>query len=714
MKGSLRTKIITWSFVPTAIILVVVALVSLYTYQQVTEDLVIERDRDLTRLAASLLASELAAYTDPLSPQSLAVYDGLIVFDEDGAVLAAEPEQYARWQPSWLEDVYQDRAFSSAEPAFSDVVVDKLQGEKLIIVVMPNTGPDGVFVGGIAGLFRLDAATDSALYLGIEKIRRRESTCVYLVDGNGRVIYHSTASYIGEDLTGQEVVGMALNDLSGAYRTHGLAGREIVASFAAVPGTPWSLVVEESWAALTASSRRYGQLLLILLVVGVAVPALIVAVGVRRITQPIADLIRAAQELASGHFGRRISASTGGELEELAEQFNLMAAQLQESYGQLERKVADRTRELATLNAIAADVSRSLELGEILNSALDRVVTTMDMGTGQAFRLEEESQILVLMAHRGLSQELVCATSQVPLAGSVAGQAALEGQPVVREVGAHPKGEWGDVPERDGTQLVISIPLMSQERMLGAINLSSRVLRDVGPEELSLLAAIGHQIGVAVENARLYEQAQELAVVQERSRLARDLHDSVTQALYGATLYAEAAARQLASGDVQLATRHLREIRDTAQESLREMRLLIFELRPPILRREGLAAALQARLDAVEGRVGLETSLEVTGDGQLPPAVEEGLYRIAQEALNNALKHAQAHTVTVRLQRNGQAFSLEITDDGVGFDPLAVQDQSGFGLRGMEERAARLGGTLGIQSSSGKGTTIKVKVEVYS
>jgi signal transduction histidine kinase len=245
---------------------------------------------------------------------------------------------------------------------------------------------------------------------------------------------------------------------------------------------------------------------------------------------------------------------------------------------------------------------------------------------------------------------------------------------------------------------------------VGAINLGTRTTRWITPEELSLLAAIGQQVGVAVENAQLYEQAQQLAVIKERNRLARDLHDSVTQALYGINLYSEAATRQLHIGDDNLAVAHLHDIRITAQESLREMRLLIFELRLPMLKSEGLAATIQARLDAVEGRVGMETELTVEGEGRLSPKVEEGLYRIAQEALNNALKHSQADHVAVHLYFNSRLVRLEVADDGLGFEPDTAREHGGFGLRNMEERATRLGGTLAVESCPGKGTLVRVEV----
>ncbi|MGD8623363.1 MAG: GAF domain-containing protein [Anaerolineae bacterium] len=711
MRGSLRNKIITWSFVPTAIILIVVALVSLYAYQQMTENLAIERDRELTRLSARLLGSELAAYTDPLADQFLAIFDGVIVFNAQGEVMAAEPTQYRIRQPAWFKDLALSRPLQSSEKIFSNVVVDMLQGNKLVVVVIPIASEDGEPSGGMAGFFRLGKRTDSTLYRSVEKLRRGESTSIYLVDSSGGVIYHSDPQYIGHDFSDELTVERVLEGETGAYRTHDPENREIVASFAPVPGTSWSLVMEENWASLTASSRRFGQLLLALLALGVVIPSVLVTLGVRRITQPISELIAAAQEIAGGRFGRRIQATTGDELEELALQFNLMAGQLQESYTHLEQKVADRTRELATLNAIAAQISHSLDPEEILNNALDEVMAAIQMDTGQAFRLEEESQMLIPMAHRGSWQERAGEAAALPLSATLAGKAAQRGRPVIRHLGEASDHELLDLAEGQGFKLIISVPLIAQGRPVGVINLATRSTRWLTPEELSLLAAIGQQVGVAVENAQLYEQAQQLAVIKERNRLARDLHDSVTQALYGINLYSEAAVRQLQIGDGDMATAHLDDIRITAQESLREMRLLIFELRLPMLKSEGLAATIQARLDAVEGRVGMETKLTVEGEGRLSPNVEEGLYRIAQEALNNVLKHAQANQVSVRLYFNSRLVKLEVADDGVGFEPTAAREHGGFGLDNMEERAKRLGGTLTVESRSGKGTLLRVEVE---
>ena len=208
----------------------------------------------------------------------------------------------------------------------------------------------------------------------------------------------------------------------------------------------------------------------------------------------------------------------------------------------------------------------------------------------------------------------------------------------------------------------------------------------------------------------LQEQAEQLAVLAERQRLARELHDSVTQSLYSVTLYANAAALSLAAGKVDVTAGYLQELQETALEGMRDMRLLIFQLHPPVLETEGLVAAMQARLAAVEGRAGLRTEFRVEGERRLPIAIESDLYWIAQEALNNVRKHAEAQHVAVHLHFSTTAITLKITDDGVGFDPQAVPDEERGGLRTIAERTVRMGGVLTYDSTPGKGTRVQVEV----
>lgn len=213
---------------------------------------------------------------------------------------------------------------------------------------------------------------------------------------------------------------------------------------------------------------------------------------------------------------------------------------------------------------------------------------------------------------------------------------------------------------------------------------------------------------MAIEHARLYHQVETIAIMEERQRLSRELHDSVNQSLYGISLYARAASRQLELGNPAAAQPHLEQVCTSVQDALGEMRRLIFDLRPPVLQQEGLAAALQQRLKAVEGRLGISTGLKVRLDGRLPEPVENELYRIAQEALNNVTKHAHASNVTVYLVQSGRVAALKIQDDGIGFD--SSQPSGGMGLMTIRERAGNLNARLSIDSQPGKGTTLLVEV----
>jgi signal transduction histidine kinase len=219
------------------------------------------------------------------------------------------------------------------------------------------------------------------------------------------------------------------------------------------------------------------------------------------------------------------------------------------------------------------------------------------------------------------------------------------------------------------------------------------------------------QLQVANEQLLNYaDQAEKLAIANERNRLARDLHDSVAQTLYGLTLQSETASRQLAVGQTEAAQAELRAMGDSAQETLQETRLLIFELRPPILEAEGLAVALQARLDAVEARSGMAVHADLKTIGRLPAEVEVGLYRIAQEALNNVMKHAQAGRVWVSLASKDGRLALEVRDDGLGFEPDSAAPAAGLGLQSMAERAEQIGAELTLKSAPDQGASVLVEL----
>jgi len=207
-------------------------------------------------------------------------------------------------------------------------------------------------------------------------------------------------------------------------------------------------------------------------------------------------------------------------------------------------------------------------------------------------------------------------------------------------------------------------------------------------------------------------QAEELAVLQERNRLARELHDSVTQSLYSLTLFSHAARRMAEDVGNDRLERQIGQIGGTAVKALKEMRLLVYELQPPELEKEGLIRALRQRLEAVEGRSGVEARLVVDELGRLPPSVEQEIYRITNEALNNALKHAAAKSVTVYLRQLDDRVELEVVDDGIGFEFEVARDHGGMGLESIRQRAKQMNGEVTIRSAPGKGTSVKVAISL--
>lgn len=367
--------------------------------------------------------------------------------------------------------------------------------------------------------------------------------------------------------------------------------------------------------------------------------------------------------------------------------------------------------EISALYNVASVASASLDLDTILERSLDRVLATMKSDKGVIHLLDEEEKTLRLAAQQGIPPDVMAQIDPVVSGNGLVSWVFDHGKPLIIPYMANDPRAPQAVRTND-LHAYVGVPMRAKGKVLGVFSVFGEAGYQFRVEEMTLLASIADQVGVAVEHARLYQQAEQLAVMEERERLARDLHDAVTQSLYCLTLFAEAGRRLIRAGDLERAESYLARLADTAQDALKEMRLLVYELRPPALEREGLVGAIQQRLGAVERRAGVKAHLLVDDMVRLPAPVEEGLYRIAQEALNNALKHAIATSVTVRIRVVDEQVELEIVDNGIGFDPDTAGNGGGMGLVNMRERAEKLGGTLRTVSALGEGTRVSVSVKV--
>jgi PAS domain S-box-containing protein len=379
----------------------------------------------------------------------------------------------------------------------------------------------------------------------------------------------------------------------------------------------------------------------------------------------------------------------------------------------LEKRVFERTRELRALYELALVANETGELHEMLNKALQVTLRSLQCQMGVIHLAEEEQEPLLLAAQMHLPENLAGCQEMLSLDKSAWDDVLQADQPVIFASIEESRVPFvlRSQPEL-GSLSYIGTPIKVKGERLGLLG----VLRPAGAlysmEEVILILAVADQIGLGVEAARLREKAERSLVLAERERLARDLHDSVTQSLYSLVLFCSASQEAVSNNNLEQVNRYLERISETTIFALKEMRLMLYELRPGLLQDEGLLGALQHRLDMVEKRSGVEPHLIVMGTPvQLPMEIDTTVFQIAQEALNNALKHAHANQVTVQLDY-AHGFELQVADNGCGFDPHNAVSSGGLGLKGMLERAASIDAKLSFLSTPGEGTIVLLKWEL--
>lgn len=256
---------------------------------------------------------------------------------------------------------------------------------------------------------------------------------------------------------------------------------------------------------------------------------------------------------------------------------------------------------------------------------------------------------------------------------------------------------------------LLVVPIMSGNEIVGAFYLANENSWGFTREHQALVELLAPHAGIAIRNARLYEQSRELTLVQERNRLARELHDSVTQTLFSMKLAAE-SANTLIDHDPEKAREQLAHMQDLARQASEEMRSLVFELRPPELEIERLVPTLHKHIEVLRRVHEVEIAFQHRGDRILRPDQEKEIFRIIQEALNNCIRHAKANEVLVDLAIEDEKVHVTIGDDGIGFDPTAPRAAGHLGLASMSERAEALGAEFSISSTPGRGTIVALEL----
>ena len=543
-KRSLRLRAIAWFFVPTVVILIGIGLVNFYSYQDVTEDLVLERGQNLPRLSASRLATDLEDLTDFVSDvaRDAAVIDpdsdtahqnvldraggqspifdgGVLILDTFGKVVATGPDHPERLGLDWSDRSYfrqivrnQSLGNISLDPVFTNIIDDGSRETGAIAVAVPIVTDFSEFLGSVVGIFSLLSVND--FYSRIVNLRIGGSGDTYLVDGNGRVIYHSDTRHIAADFSAQPAVAQILERQAGNIRTLDIDGEDIVASFAPVPGTPWGLVTEESWSSLIGASEGYQRFLLLLLVLGVAVPIFFVVIGVKQIMRPLKDLATAARRMAKGDFDEPIAVQSGDEIMRLAEEFNVMAGALNESHQAMEERLADARLYYSMTSLSASDSSADAILEQCLDMVCEYVgwpvghlyVQASD-GTGELepttiWHLDDPDKFTDFRA-------VTLRTRFAPGVG-LPGRVLSSGEPLwIPDVQLDDNFPRNQIGEDIGVRGAFGIPIKIGSETVAVLEFFSETVEDPNQHVLDVMAMVGSQFGRVLDRRRLDEALRE-------------------------------------------------------------------------------------------------------------------------------------------------------------------------------------------------------------
>ncbi len=391
------------------------------------------------------------------------------------------------------------------------------------------------------------------------------------------------------------------------------------------------------------------------------------------------------------------------------------------AYQLLEKRVQERTRELSALLEVTRTVSSTLELRPLLKLILEQLKSVIDYSGAAIAALQGDN--FVFLEYLGPSEREQVLRLSIPVdRPSLYKEVKVRRAPLIysdlQDGNSDENLSWKWDSEAMRANLGyarswLGVPLLVKDEFIGVLRVDHIQPDCFRAEDARLVLAFAHQAAVAMENARLYRQAQALAAAEERQRLARELHDSVSQALYGIALGARTARSLLGRDELEKEAlfEPIDYVLDLAEAGLAEMRALIFELRPESLEQEGLVVALNKQAAALQARYKITAVTHLCDEPELPPEIKDTFYRVAQEAMQNTVKHAHASQVVIDLSCAQGQLLMKVCDNGKGFEPGA-EFPGHLGLRSMRERVERIGGSLEVESAPGRGTCVQVRAAI--
>lgn len=434
------------------------------------------------------------------------------------------------------------------------------------------------------------------------------------------------------------------------------------------------------------------------------------------LVRPVQRINQGLQSMGKADFSVRLPASTNDELGEVAQGFNQMAEKLQNLYTTLEQRVAQKTnsikvknRELGALYKVAAFLSSSTSAEPLCESVLKQMMDLTGARGGIVRLTDPKGEQLHVVAAEGVSKAFVENENYLSVGSCICGEVAQNGIAVSSDL----KTPRQQSCNKEKFRAVSAIPIRSNQRLIGSLNLLFNVERILPPAEIKLLESVGLHLGVAIENQRLVAREREMAVSEERNLLAQELHDSIAQSLAFLNIQVQLLQNDLNNENIAEALQVVDQIREGVQESYDDVRELLVHFRTR-LKHADLEGAIANALKKFEGQVGISTSFEYSGPTMdLPPEHALQILHIVHESLSNIRKHSTATQVSVELRTEGEC-RLTIKDNGKGFNIDEKNDDTHVGIYIMRERAHRFGGELSISSATNQGTVVSLSWQPVS
>jgi len=395
-------------------------------------------------------------------------------------------------------------------------------------------------------------------------------------------------------------------------------------------------------------------------------------------------------------------------------------------------KTEKHYNDLVALSRVSAAISGLQDLDTILRIGLDNVLNILNGTVGGIMLLDELDQTLSYRVHHGLSDKYAD-EMHLKLGEGIAGKVAQNGRSVLLEdISSEPDAARLDLISLEGLRAFVSVPLRAKDNVLGVMNVASHVPHRFTKEDVHLLHTIGDQLGIAIEQAILYDRLRKarerlrklarqnlVAEEEERRRIARELHDETSQSLSGIALQLEALIEihtKSGNQDAQLIA-GLKKVQALTVQVHKEVSRVISNLHPTVLDTLGLVAAARQHAKNTLQPLNINVTVELKGsEMRFAPDVEAALFRVVQGSVGNVIKHSKAKNVSIVLAYQPDEFSLTIRDDGQGFDVSRLTDVEesgrGRGLFSMRERIGFLGGISGVESKIGAGTTVWAKIPI--